>query len=163
MNYIANFIVKKKILVGRISKLVQHSEEYWGIPIHVKANALWNLLVADMRDVTAFITFIQQKEGKENPIRYQAVWVNPNVDDDSFVNLHIGSKRYIGLASKSDFVPNTLLVYGQGSGLVSNDNIKLSGDYDVLLELRSDDRILGCWKFQKAIIGGLIQQVNPLK
>ena len=156
-------IIARHIIIGPIQRSLQHSEEYWIIPVHVKANTLWNLLVADMRDVTAFITFIQQKEGKENSIRCQAVWVNPNVDDQSFISLHIGSKRHIGLAQKSDFVPNTLLIYGHEIGPSPNDNIKLSGDYDILLELRSDDKMLSCWKFQKAIVGSIVQEVNPLK
>ena len=156
-------IMARHIIIGSIQRSIQHSMESWCIPVHVKVNILWWLLIGELKDVAAFITFIQQKDGEKNQIKRQTVWINPNVEDDSFISLHIGSKRHIGLAQKSDFEPNTLLIYGDELGPSPNVNIRLSGDYDVLLELRSDDKMLGCWKFQKAIVGGIVQEVNPLK
>lgn len=155
---LANFIIKKKLVIGRIAKL-EHQPEYWIIPVHVKANIFWNLLVADIRDVTAFITYVNRKKNKENSVTWQTVWVNPSVEDDSFISLHIGSKRDIGLLFK---LGDTLSIYGQFASSSRNGDLELGGDYDILLELRSDNKILGCWKFQGAIVGGIVQEITPV-
>lgn len=156
---IAPTIIKRKIQIGEISKstYIPPLPESWYIPVHVKASIWWKLLVSKIDDVEPSITFIQYG-GLQT--RVETVWLNPaGSADNPSISLGIGTKRKIGLVQIYNMA---LIPYGQlPAAMVSN--IHLVGDYDILLELSSGDKKLGCWKFQKTIIGGSIQEVIPLR
>jgi len=50
---LAPTIIKQKLSVGNISK--SESATFWYIPIQIKANIVWNLLVSSIEDVKAII------------------------------------------------------------------------------------------------------------
>lgn len=150
---LAPAIIRRKISVGAIKKPEKESDRYWRIPISVKANKVWILLVSSVDNVKAIINFIEHKGNKKICRQYQATWINPDIDDP-LVSLHIGSEYEIRLAGGSDGILHPI-------GEISDDT--LTGNQDVLLELRSDNIILGRWIFQKAIVAGSVQEISPIK
>jgi hypothetical protein len=154
---LARFILQHKIHVGAIILLVQGSDAYWVAPVDTQANPFWKLLVDEMEAVTATITF-NSNEGRQT---CESGWVSMNTPDLPSVGLHVGSKNQrVGLTEKH--YNTRLFINGRPKG---DDGLPiiLDKDYDIEIQLRSDDKLLGQWKFNKAIVQGEMQLVTPTK
>jgi hypothetical protein len=147
---LAPTIIKRKLIIGHISKSVEANNIYWYIRIHVKANPLYNFAVSSLDDVEASVTLIERKQ------RYDCLWINPHTTDDSAISLRIGTERNIGIAEQI-IGSNIIRPYSNYQAALP------SGDEDIQLELKYGDAILGQWLFRKAIVGGIMQEVSPIK
>jgi len=147
---LAPIIIKRKLIIGHILKSIEAHNIFWYIPIHVKASSLYNFVISSLDDVTAAITLTERKQ------TYPCLWINPNMFDDSAISLRIGTKRDIGIAEQ-DIGSNIIKAYNDYQAALP------SGDEDIQLELRYGDAILGKWLFRKAIVGGIMQEVAPIK
>ena len=147
---LAPIVIKRKLFIGNIRKSEQKFGTFWYIPIHVKANRMWNLLVSSIEDVKAIVTFINDKGIH---CQYQATWVNPDIDDP-LIKLCIESERDVRLATISG---------GELKPINEIMDDALTGNQDIQLELKSGDSTLGQWLFQKAIVEGSIMEVGATK
>ncbi len=141
-------IMSRLITVGPIRRSIQDSYVCWCIPLRVKASAWWNLLISNLVDVTASITFEQTKR------TIPTVWINPNVADSARVDLQIGSEFEIGLTEE---IGGTLRPYGEMTGM------GIIGNSDIVLELRTGSILVGRWKFLNAITESRMKQTTPTR
>lgn len=149
---LAKIIISRKLCVGKITKTKELSGTSWYIPICVKANNIWNLVVSSINDVKAIIIFIEHKGNQELRLSKQGAWINEI--DGSLDNLGIGTQRDIRFAED---IGGTLMPVNRIAGEI------LKGNQAVLLELKTGDISLGRWLFQKAIVEGSMQEVSPIK
>lgn len=82
---------------------------------------------------------------------FLGTWWKPDIDASS-VTLRIGHKYKVRIASKFD--NNIKAISG------TDQDYTLSGDYDVVVLLRSGKNVLGCWIYAKAVIQGGIQEIS---
>jgi len=150
---IAPFIIRRKLYIGNITRGEELSGTYWYIPIHVRGNSLWNLLVSSVNDVKAIIQFIEHKDNGKTYLQKQGSWINEI--DGSLESLGIDTQRDIRITDDSSV--GTLRPVN-----AMRDEI-LEGNQDISLELRSGTISLGRWLFVKAIIAGSMQEVSPTK
>jgi hypothetical protein len=151
---LATFIVRRKLCIGHITKGIESTGTYWYIPIIVKANSLWNLLISSVNDVKAIISFTERKENRETVnLKKQGLWINEI--DGSLDNLGIGTQRDIRITE--DSADGILRPVNEMTGEI------LKGNQDISLQLKSGNASLGYWLFENAIISGFIQERIPVK
>lgn len=150
---LAKIIISRKLYVGKIIKTKELSGTSWYIPVCVKANNMWNLVVSSINDVKAIITFVEHKDNQELYLPKQGAWINEI--DGSLDNLGIGTQRDIRFAEEG--WDGILMPVNWIAGEI------LRGNQDILLELKTGNTSLGCWLFQKAIVEGSTQEVSPIK
>lgn len=149
---LAPVILRQKLSIGSISK----SEEdklfpFWYIPVYIKANAMWNLLVSNIEDVRATVLFIDRRSNKEVRRPFRATWVEPDIDSSS-ISLRIGGQYRVRVATVSSGALKPI-------GNIEEDS--LIGNQDIITELRTGDSSLGRWYFPNAITQGSMQAVTP--
>lgn len=150
---LAPFILPKKLYLGKISPSNTDSNfPSWYIPISVKAKTWWNLIVSSMEGIKAYATFINQDTNDKT--ERLATWLEPDIDDPS-ITLHIGGEYDLRIATMFGGVLRMI------GGTDQKDS--LSGNYDIMVTLRTGKKILGQWLFQKAIVEGSMQEVSPIK
>lgn len=147
---LAPTIIKRKLIIGHISKSIEGNIICWYVPIHVKASRLYNFIVSSLDDVSASIVLSERKN------RYSCSWINPGTFEDSAISLRIGTERSIGIAEQFSG-SNIIRPYNDYQASLSSE------DEDIQLELKYGDAILGQWLFRKAIVGGIMQEVEPIK
>lgn len=147
---LAPTIIRRKLIIGGISKSIEFGIICWYIPIHVKANSLYVLAISKLDDVRASVTLLRHEQ------QFDCLWINPGVADDSRISLRIGTEHNIGIAEQ--YANNNIIrPYGNSRATLSSE------DEDIQLELRYRDKMLGRWLFQNAIIGGIMQEVVPIR
>lgn len=149
---LAPIVFRRKLYVGAIAsdKLELSNDAYWYIPVEVKANNLWKLVVADVQ-VRATIGYTE-KDGSDKLVF--TTWVETITDVPSIL-LRIGDiEQRVIIAETSG--KQLLPLMGRTGKLFKDDQ-------DITLELTSGKTILGRWRFPKAIVGGVMQKVNPIK
>jgi hypothetical protein len=149
---LAPLILPKKLHLGKISPSNANSNfPNWYIPVSVKAKTSWNLLVSSMEGIRAYATFIN-RDNNEKAERL-ATWLEPDIDAPS-ITLHIGGEYDLRIAT----------IFGGVLRMVGGTDQKdsLSGNYDIMVTLRSGKKILGQWLSQKAIVEGSMQEISPI-
>lgn len=134
--------IGRDIIIDPIRRSIQGQS--WCVPLHVKTDSVGS----NLEDATAFITFVQMERSM------QTVWINPGVSDFSRVALRKGSEWEIALAEEDG---GKLRLYGHQT------DEELTGDSDITLELKSGAILVGRWKFLKAIVGGHMHEVRPIR
>jgi hypothetical protein len=144
-------ILKRRIVVKKIKKLQQGLVAHWVVSISIQPSKFLNIFVDQVSDLTPCITFIQRGVFQ----RYESVWLNMNSPDQSFIGLRLGSIRNVAITESR---PEGLFVASHPR--LSGINQPIQGNYDIRLELISDDSKLGIWEFKNAIIDGVMQEVG---
>ncbi len=149
---IAPTVFRRKLHIGAISKDTYElsNDAYWYIPVEVKASNWWKLVVADI-EVRAIISYIDKDGIEQSPF---AAWIETLTPVPS-VTLRIGSIDRGIIIAQAD--GNQLLPLNGTMRTIFKDN------QDIILELTSGKTILGRWRFPKAIVGGVMQEVSPIK
>lgn len=147
---LARFIIKRKLLVGNIKKGKELAGNFWYIPIHVKANNMWNLLVSDVKDVKAIIKYVNNGE---THLQKQGSWINEI--DGSLESLGIDTQRDIRITDDStgEIIRPVNSMQGE----------TLEGNFDIWLKFKTGSFTLGYWLFKEAIIEGIMQEISPVK
>jgi len=150
---LAPLILPKKLHLGKISPSdIDSNFPCWYVPLSVRANTCWNLIVSSIEGVRAYATFINRDSHEK--VERLATWLEPDMDAPS-INLHIGGEYDLRIATMFGGVLRMI------GGTDQKDS--LNGDYDIIITLRSGKKILGQWLFQKAIVEGSMQEVSPIK
>jgi hypothetical protein len=150
---LAPLILPKKLYLGKISpSSIDSNFPCWYIPLSVRANACWNLIVSSIEGVRAYAMFIN-RDNNEKTERL-ATWLEPAIDAPS-INLHIGGEYDLRIATISGGVLRMI------EGTEQKDS--LNGNYDIMITLRNGKKILGQWLFQEAIVGGSMQEISSRK
>lgn len=151
---LAPIVFRRKLRIGNISRsepfLKDVADEYWYIPVEVKANNMWKLIVSHIQDVRATISFIESN-GMERIL--PASWIEPTLDSDS-ITLQIDGK-YNGILVATSRGKMLLPIGGLG------DEEAISGNQAIILELNSGHTFLGRWFFKEAIVKGVMREVSP--
>jgi hypothetical protein len=118
-------IIKRHLYIGNIKKLKEITGISWCIPLYVKANKFWNLLVSSVNDVKAIIIFVKYEDDGKGYLEKSGSWINEI--DGSLSNLEIGTERDIRVASENGVLIPVNHLMGE----------TLQGNQDIVLELKS--------------------------
>ncbi len=149
---LAPIVFRKYLHIGTISKgsTEPSNQTYWYIPVEVRANNWWKLLVADI-EVRAVIGYIDEDGFEQTPFVTWAETSKPV----PFVTLRVGGiEREIIVAATCG---KQLLPLDGRMGKIFN------GDQALILELSSGNTSLGQWCFLKALVKGVMQEVSPIR
>lgn len=150
---LAPLILPKKLYLGKISPSdIDSNFPCWYIPVSVRANACWNLIVSSIERVRAYATFINRDSHEK--VERLATWLEPDIDAPS-INLHIGGEYDLRIAT----------IFGGVLRMIEGTEQKdiLNGNYDIMITLRSGKKMLGQWLFEKAIVEGSMREISSRK
>ncbi len=143
-------VFRRKLCVGNISSFVRNGVlQCWHIPVEVKASK-WEFFVTDIK-VMAIIDYIE-KDGYSQS--YFAPWIEQGIGP-VVKTLQIGG--IVESIIVATVVGKQLLPLGGSTGKLFKD------DQDITLELSCGQTTLGKWCYEKAIVGGGMQEVSPIK
>ena len=147
---LAPYVFRRSLYVGKIEKPSGIDQPYWIIPVEVRARSLWELFVSDI-EARATINYLD-KDGSEKS--NFATWLETIMEVPK-VTLQIGGIDMGIIIAKTDG-KQLLPLNGRTHRLFKDDQ-------DITLKLTSRRTSLGQWRFPKAIVGGVMQEVSPIK